>query len=444
MKRSDLISAAVILSIVILASFLIGLTSTAPVASATPTARIRVVHAVSDAPTVDIQVDGVTVPGLAGIAFKDVSDYATVATGAFTVTLIAPSISPDPLLTATLTLAEGDETTVIALGTVDQDDDYPLDLLTALDNNEIPPLGMARARFFHLVPGAPAVDIAIQGGPVLLAGVSYGQATPYVEIAAVTYDLELRLAGTTLVLAQIPGIAAAPNTIYSFFAVGTITAPDIIQSLDQQYVRLRTFHGVSDGPPVEIWLDDSRAFASVDYKALTDYAAVMSGTYTLGLTLPNVPQPILTETLVLTGGMDFTVAAAGTLTVTDAYPVMLIPYLDNNHPPVYGEAHLRFIHLVPDAPPVDVGVTEIVTPLFSGVSYREATGYVALSTGVYDLEAYVMGATTPVATAGQQSLEDGVIYTAFGVGLAAGPAPIEIVLGPIDFIVYLPVILQGH
>ncbi len=443
MKRSNLIPAAVILSIFILAGFLLGLTTTAPVASATPSAHVRVVHAVSDAPSVDIRVDGATVPALAGIAFKDVSEYTPVAAGTFTVTLIVPSISLHPLLTTTLTLAEGDDATVIALGTVAQGDDYPLSLLTAPDNNEIPPLGMARARFFHLVPGAPAVDIAIQGGQVLFRGVSYGQATPYVEIAAVTYELELRLAGTSFVLAQIPGITAAPNTIYSFFAVGTITAPDIVQSVDQQYVRLRTFHGVSDGPPVDIWLDDSRAFATVAYKELTDYVAVMSGTYTLGLTLPNLSQPILAETLVLTGGMDFTVAAAGTLTVTDAHPVTLIAYLDDNRPPTDGETHLRFIHLVPDAPPLNVSVTGVVTPLFSGVSYRQATGYAALNAGAYDLEAYEVGGTAPIASSGEQILEDGLIYTAFGVGLAAGPAPIEIVLGPTDFTVYLPLVLRG-
>ncbi len=443
MKSRLLLSVAIALGVLALVAFLLGQTLASPIASATPAGRVRVVHAVPDAPPVDIEIDGVVSPDLSGLAFKDVSEYVAVAPGEIVVSVIAPGLGADPVLSTTLTVAEDGDITVVAHSTLAADA-YPLTLLAVVDDNEIPPLGHARARFYHLVPGAPAVDVAIQGGPVLLQAVRYGQATPYVEIAAGTYDLELRLTGLPIAV-PVSDVTATPNTIYSFFAVGTTAAPDIVQRIDQQFARVRAFHGVSDAPPVDVWLDGTQALSSVRYRDLTDYAAVMSGTYTLGLALPGLPEPILTDTVILTGGMDFTIAAAGTVALADPDALELIPYIDDNRPPAEGEAHLRFIHLVPDAPfPVDLGVSGVVTPLFTAVSYRQATAYAALDAGSYDLELYAAGTTTPIALVRGRTLEEGVIYTAFGVGLAAGPDPVEIVLRPSDFTLYLPLISRGH
>jgi hypothetical protein len=444
MKPRLLISMAIAIGVLGLVAFLLGQSLAVPIESATPAARVRVAHAIADAPPVDIGIDGVIEPELAGMEFKDVSEYVVVAPGAITITVTAPALGPDLVLSTTLTVIQGNDYTLAAHGTL-AEDGYPLVLLAVLDDNEIPPLGHARARFFHLVPGAPAVDVAIQGGPVLLEDVTYGQATPYVDIAAGTYDLELRVTFMGLpIRIPIRDVTAAPNTIYSFFAVGTTTAPDIVRRVDEQYVRVRAFHGVSDGPSVDVWFDGARAFPSVRYKDLTEYAAVMSGTYTLGLALPGLSEPILTQTLDLTGGMDFTIAAAGTLTVADPYAVELIAYIDDNQPPPDGQATLRFIHLVPDAPfPVDVGVRGVTPPLFTAVAYRQATAYVSLDADTYDLEAYATGTGVPIAVARHQLLREGVIYTAFGVGLADGPTLIEIVVRPSDYRLYLPLISRG-
>ncbi|MGC9346745.1 MAG: DUF4397 domain-containing protein [Anaerolineae bacterium] len=442
MKRKLLITLALAIGSLTFAVFLLGQSLNSPVASAPLMAQVRVVHAASDAPAVDVRVNGILLPVLSGIAFKDVTDYASVMSGTFTVT-VAPAGSPDPVFTKTLTVMSGIDYTAVAYGTLAEADPFPFDILVATDDNSVPPVGKARARFFHLVPGAPDVDIAIQGGPDLLTGVTYGQASPYVEIDADTYDLELQLEGLPLTI-PVPAVTADPNSIYSFFAVGTAASPDIVQALDKQYVRVRAFHGVSDAPPVDVWVDGGKAFSSVAYKDLTDYAAVMSGTYTLGLAPAGIEMPILTRTLVLTGGMDFTVAAAGTLTVTDMYTAELVSYMDDNSPPLPGKAHVRFIHLVPDAPlPVNIGVTGVVTPIFSNVTYKQATPYVPVDAGHYDLEAYLMGAPMmPIATVSDTLFIDGVVYTGFGVGLAAGPAPVEVVIEPM-YKIFMPIVFKN-
>jgi hypothetical protein len=193
-------------------------------------ARVRVVHAVADAPPVSILVNSMPVPDLEEIAFKDVTDYVFATPGTYTITVVVP---PDltPVLTETLTVEEGEDYTLVALGTVDDEDGFPLSLLVFVDDNELPPPGMARARFFHLIPGAPDVDVAVKDGPELLTGVAYSQATEYVEVTAGTYSLELRPAGIPLPI-SLPDVFLAPGTVYSFFAVGTVAAPQIIQNVD--------------------------------------------------------------------------------------------------------------------------------------------------------------------------------------------------------------------
>jgi hypothetical protein len=433
---------AVSLALLALGLFLLGQPLSSSVASAPSTARVRVVHAVSDAPPVDIAINGVIeAPSL---AFKEVTPYIDVPAGTFTLTVIAPG--PVPILTMTRTAEAGYDYTVVAHGLLTSVDTPPT-LLVVTDDNSVPPVGKARARFYHLVPDAPPADVAIQGGAILLSDVTYGEASPYVEIDMGTYDLELRtvVMGFPMTV-PVPPVTADPNTIYSFFAVGTLSPldVDIVPVQDAQYARVRAFHGVSDAPPVDVWLNGTKAFDGVAYKDLTPYGAVMSDTYTLGLAPAGVPIPVLTRTLVLTGGMDFTVAAAGTLTVTDSHEAELLPYVDDNTLPLPGKAHVRLIHLVPDAPPVNVGVTGVLTPLFTAVMYRQATSYAPVDEGLVDLEVSIAGVPgMPVVTLPNVVFEDGTIQTGFAVGLVVGPAPVEVVGLTQRFTVYLPLVAKS-
>jgi hypothetical protein len=67
------------------------------------------------------------------------------------------------------------------------------------------------------------VDVAVTGGPVLFSNVSFRQFSGYPQVAPGTYDLEVRVAGTTTVALAIPGVALRPGTNYTVFAVGLLS-----------------------------------------------------------------------------------------------------------------------------------------------------------------------------------------------------------------------------
>lgn len=72
-------------------------------------ALVRVVHAISNAPGVDVYVDGAIPAGLTNVTFTGVSPYLQVPAGSRTIAIRAnPSTPSDPaLLNATLSLLPG-------------------------------------------------------------------------------------------------------------------------------------------------------------------------------------------------------------------------------------------------------------------------------------------------------------------------------------------------
>ena len=90
------------------------------------------------------------------------------------------------LLEANMPFPAGVDVTLAAIGMAPA-----LEPLVLVDNNSAPAAGMARVRFVHASPDAPAVDIALKDGPVLLPNIAYkGHADG--EVPAGTYDLEVR------------------------------------------------------------------------------------------------------------------------------------------------------------------------------------------------------------------------------------------------------------
>jgi hypothetical protein len=71
-----------------------------------------------------------------------------------------------------------------------------------------------------LSPDAPAVDIAVVGGPVVFPNSSFKQASAFTPLGAGTYNLEVRVAGTSIIALTLPPITLADGKIYTVFAKG--------------------------------------------------------------------------------------------------------------------------------------------------------------------------------------------------------------------------------
>jgi hypothetical protein len=175
-------------------------------------ARVRAVHASPDAPAVDILVnDGVA---FSNAPFKGITDYAALDTGTYNIKVVPTGATEPVVIEADLPL-EAKDYTIVALGMLAN-----IEPLVLVDNNSAPAAGKAHVRFVHASPDAPAVDIAVKDGPVLFSNIAFKEIGDYLPVDAGTYDLEVRLAGTSTVALEVPGLALQDGTVYTVFAMG--------------------------------------------------------------------------------------------------------------------------------------------------------------------------------------------------------------------------------
>jgi hypothetical protein len=184
---------------------------------------LRVVHASPDAPNVDIYVNGNRI--LKDFPYKDVSGYLSLPSGNYQIDIYPAGNMVSTVLSRKVTVESGKIYTLAAAGQVSK-----LKLL-AFEDQPTVPSGETKARFIHLSPDAPAVDIAVKKGDVIFPNVSFRQATQYLGLSPMTVDLEVRVAGSSNTVLSLPGVKLQPNKSYSILAVGTAAGDPPIEAL---------------------------------------------------------------------------------------------------------------------------------------------------------------------------------------------------------------------
>ena len=221
MKRLFVISAVLVLSLALAVS------ATAQDGKA----RVRVVHASPDAPAVDVWVNDAV--AFSNAPFKGITPYAALDPASYAVKVVPTGATEPVVIDATLDLAANTDYTVVAVGLLAN-----IEPLVLVDNNSAPAAGKAHVRFVHASPDAPAVDIAVAGGPVLFSNVPFKGVGNYLPVDAGTYDLEARLAGTTTVALNVPGVSLEAGKVYTIFAMGLAggqPALTAVPSIDASY-----------------------------------------------------------------------------------------------------------------------------------------------------------------------------------------------------------------
>jgi LPXTG-motif cell wall-anchored protein len=237
MKRLLVVSAVLVLSLALAASAM----------AADGTARVRVVHASPDAPAVDVWVDGSV--AFSNAPFKGITAYAELAPGSHQVQ-VSPTGATEPIvIDATLDLAADTDYTVVAVGQL-----ADIEPLVLVDNNSAPAAGKAHVRFVHASPDAPAVDIAVTGGPVLFSNVPFKGTGDYLPVDAGTYDLEARIAGTSTVALSVPGVKLEDGNVYTIFAMGLAGGEPALTAVPCVDASYPTPLPVTGGEGANLWL----------------------------------------------------------------------------------------------------------------------------------------------------------------------------------------------
>jgi len=178
-------------------------------------AKVMVIHASPDAPGVDVLVDdGIVATNL---TFPNNTGYLDLLATMHNVKVNVTG-TDTTVIDQDFNLAKDTFYSVFAANEVSL-----IEPLAFVDTLTDPAAGNARVRFVHLSPDAPAVDVAVTGGAVIFANVSFKGSVDFTPIAAGTYDLEVRQAGTPTVVLPLPGVVLGNQKIYTIFANGFVT-----------------------------------------------------------------------------------------------------------------------------------------------------------------------------------------------------------------------------
>ncbi|SMO50968.1 DUF4397 domain-containing protein [Melghirimyces algeriensis] len=173
---------------------------------------IRVIHASPDAPAVDVVANGQTIGQ--NLAFGQVSETLSLPAGSYQIGVYPRGQRGQPLYSEEVTLQPGRKYTIAAINRLDD-----LNLQVIEDEPRVRE-GMSKIRLVHLSVDAPPLDLATDGGDVLLFNLTYPNVSEYYVSPPAIQDLELRAAGSERVLLEIPNVSLRPDSAYSIYVLG--------------------------------------------------------------------------------------------------------------------------------------------------------------------------------------------------------------------------------
>ncbi|MGV3586165.1 MAG: DUF4397 domain-containing protein [Adhaeribacter sp.] len=181
--------------------------------------------------------------------------------------------------------------------------------------------------------------------------------------------------------------------------------------------RVMVVHASPNAPAVDVLVDDKKVnSAALTFPNNSGYLAVMAGQRNLKVNAAGTTTSVINANANLEANKNYSVFAINNLANIEALVLN-----DNLTAPASGKAHVRFVHLSPDAPAVDIAVKNGPV-LFSNRSFKSASDFTPVDATSYNLEVRLAGTNTVVLDLPGVALQNGKIYTVFARGYVAPPA----------------------
>jgi hypothetical protein len=238
-------------------------------AQGAPEAQVRVAHLSPGAPNVDVSVNGEPVAALQNVPYETISPYLPLPAGTQQVTVYPAGDRSQPVIDTPVDLAAGGAYTIGAVGLVS---DGSLRAQVYQDDLTPPAQGNSKLRVVHASPDAGPVDVVPAGGASLVSGLQFPNASPYAQVPAGTYTLNVNAAGTGTTAISVPNATVTSGGVYSAFAVGTASAGSLDVIVVQDNVGAESLPSTGGISPM--WIA-----AGLATMAVVLYAGAKGGAY---------------------------------------------------------------------------------------------------------------------------------------------------------------------
>lgn len=184
--------------------------------SQTPVAYLSVTQASIDAPSGNLFISDNQV-NTTPFTYGSILGYVTAYTGKRTVYL--KDASSNTLAQDTITLVQNTPYSMYIANSIS----HP-DFIVLKDTLNVPAAGNANVRFINVSTDAGPVDLAVTGGSVITANKAYKGFSSFAPMSGdKLYNLEVRQAGTSTVLATAKNIAINSGFVYTIWLHGSVT-----------------------------------------------------------------------------------------------------------------------------------------------------------------------------------------------------------------------------
>lgn len=195
----------------------------------------------------------------------------------------------------------------------------------------------------------------------------------------------------------------------------------------------RVFHASPNSPVVDVYLDNDLVVRRLSYENFSPYLKVMPGKHNVKIyPTGKKDNPVIDTSVDIPDRTIITAAVIGLLP-----QISLLPIVEPILRKIPGKAYIRFSHLSPNAPNVDVTLP-IGRKLFTNVGYKQTTDYISVNPGIYTLNVNLTSNGERVLHVPNMRFLPNRIYTIYAVGLVGKTPPLRVVI-PLDGNTYLKV-----
>lgn len=184
--------------------------------------------------------------------------------------------------------------------------------------------------------------------------------------------------------------------------------------------KVLVVHASPDAPAVDVRVNNTLALSNFEYGSSSGYVEVNSGATNLKVSPAGTMTNVIDANVTLEPNQNYSVFAIDSVSKVKAAVVG-----DDLTAPAAGKSHVRFFHFSPNAPAVDIAVTEGPV-LFPNRSFNDQStnasvvNFTPVDAGTYNLEVRLAGTNTVVLSIPNVSLTAGKIYTVFAKGFVGG------------------------
>ena len=193
-----------------------------------------------------------------------------------------------------------------------------------------------------------------------------------------------------------------------------MVVPSVDASIPTTAQESRVLHGSPDAPAIDVVLNGARVFGNVPFGKNSPYLTVPVGMNNIRIVPAGGPEdaPVLEADLDLEGDFRTTIVASNALDMIEANV-----FSDNTETRAK-RALLRIAHLSADAPAVDIATdgSKPKDALLKAVAYQDASGYLPLKAGWYDLDVRNPGKKGVIADLAPVRVAKGTNYSAYAIG----------------------------